>query len=60
MKLTIVISPIKLLIHMLLKYIEKKQIIGLHRHLKDTKETVSKQISIVLRGFPLTSKKRLS
>ena len=42
MKLTIAISPIKLLIHMLLKYKEKKQINGLHRHLKDTKETVLK------------------
>ena len=37
---------------MLLKYIEKKQkfqLIGLHRYLRDTKGTVSKQISIALK-----------
>ena len=52
-KLTIKINPIKFLdthLHnkdgtLLLKYIEKKQkfqLTGLHRYLKDTKETVSK------------------
>ena len=48
---------------MLLKQTENKkqnfQLIGLH-NLKGTKEIVSKQISIALKRFPLTSKKRLN
>ena len=47
----------------LLRYIEKKQIsqlIGFHKYLRDTKETVSKYISTALKRFPLTSKMRLT
>ena len=48
---------------MLLKQTENKkqkfQLIGLH-NLKSTKEIVSKQISIALKRFPLTSKNRLN
>ena len=48
---------------MLLKQTENKkqkfQLIGLH-NLKSAKEIVSKQISIALKRFPLTSKNRLN
>ena len=48
---------------MLLKQTENKkqkfQLIGLH-NLKSTKEIISKQISIALKRFPLTSKNRLN
>ena len=48
---------------MLLKYIEKKQkfqFLGLHRYQEIQKKTLSKYISIVLKRFPLTSKKILN